>query len=235
MHEIGHTLHWPHSYSTKHEYDNRVDVMSGEPDDGWCTKPAPGGYSCGRVSPSTRWRSTASRADGSTAPQVAIHRAGTVNYTLDAPATDGLQFVALPDASEPRSMLTIEARPRVGRDRFLEAEGVALHVVDQVPRGGISPASAPVGANDRRSARRTATTTSLGVGATVTVHGVTVTVLGRTGDSYDVTVSGSYRDAAAELLHRRRYSAARVVRDARDRGGARSRLRSVDRRRRRLT
>ena len=32
----------------------------------------------------------------------------------------------------------------------------------------------------------------LGVGTTVTVHGVTVTVLGRSGDSYDVAVSGSY-------------------------------------------
>ena len=45
-HEIGHTLHWPHSYladGSYDEYDNPVDVMSGDPDAGWCTKPTPGG------------------------------------------------------------------------------------------------------------------------------------------------------------------------------------------------
>ncbi len=46
VHEIGHTLHWPHSYlanANYDEYDNPVDVMSGDPDAGWCAKPTPGG------------------------------------------------------------------------------------------------------------------------------------------------------------------------------------------------
>ena len=127
--------------------------------------------------------------DGS---QVAIHRAGTANYTLAAPTTNGVQFVALPDASEPRSMLTIEARPRVGRDQFLDVEGVALHVIDQVPRGGQNLGVS----TSRRQLQALGASNSydhvLGVGKSVTVHGVTVTVLGRTGDSYNVSVSGSY-------------------------------------------
>ena len=89
-------------------------------------------------------------------------------------------------------MLTIEARPRVGRDQFLEAEGVALHVVDQVPRGGLS-----LGVSATRRHRQALGATQsydhvLGVGTTITVHGVMVTVLGRSGDNYDVAVSGSY-------------------------------------------
>ena len=32
IHELGHTIHWPHSYSgAADEYDNPVDIMSGEP------------------------------------------------------------------------------------------------------------------------------------------------------------------------------------------------------------
>ena len=40
----------------------------------------------------------------------------------------------------------------------------------------------------------------LGVGASLTVHGVTVTVLGRTGDTYEVSVSGSYRMPAPNFF-----------------------------------
>jgi hypothetical protein len=133
--------------------------------------------------------------------QVAIHRSGTVNYTLDAPARDGLQFVALPDPSDTRSMLTIEARPRVGRDSFLEAEGVALHVVDQVPRGSGFIDGFSTGRRQRQALGASNSYDHvIGVGASLTVHGVTVTVLGRTGDSYEVSVSGSYRMPASNFF-----------------------------------
>jgi hypothetical protein len=112
-HEIGHTLHWPHSYlanANYDEYDNPVDLMSGEPNSGECTKPAPGGgtmfWPCEPQHTLAFNRFASGWIDGS---QVAIHRAGTATYTLAAPTTNGVQFVALPDASEPRSMLTIEA------------------------------------------------------------------------------------------------------------------------------
>jgi M6 family metalloprotease-like protein len=202
-HEIGHTLHWPHSYNTSaFEYDNRVDVMSGYPADGLCTRPAPGGavdlWPCEPQHTLAFNRFATGWIDG---PQVAIHRSGTVNYTLDAPTRDGLQFVALPDPSDSRSMLTLEARPRVGRDRFLGVEGVALHVVDQVPRtGGFIDGFS----TNRRQRQALVGSGSyahvVGVGASLTVHGVTVTVLGRTGDSYEVSVSGSYRMPASNFF-----------------------------------
>jgi hypothetical protein len=202
VHEIGHTLHWPHSYNTSAtgEYDNRVDVMSGYPADGLCTGPTSGGFTLWPCEPQHTLafnRFASGWIDGN---QVAIHRSGTVNYTLDAPARDGLQFVALPDPSDPRSMLTLEARPRVGRDQFLGVEGVALHVVDQVPRGGFIDGFS----TGRRQRQALGASSSydhvLGVGASLTVHGVTVTVLGRSGDSYEVAVSGSYRMPASNFF-----------------------------------
>ena len=36
VHEIGHTLRWPHSFTGPDEYDNVTDVMSGEPDGNLC-------------------------------------------------------------------------------------------------------------------------------------------------------------------------------------------------------
>jgi hypothetical protein len=202
VHEIGHTLHWPHSYLAHgDEYDNRVDVMSGQPDEGWCTKPMPGGgtmlWPCEPQHTIAFNRFASGWIDGQ---QVAIHPSGTANYTLDAPTRDGVQFVAMPDPSDPRSMLTLEARPRSGRDRFLEAEGVAIHLVDQVPRGsGISGFS-----TGRRQRQALGASESydhvVGVGATLTVHGVTVTVHARSGDSYEVTVSGSYRMPASNVF-----------------------------------
>ena len=39
-HELGHTLHWPHSFSglLGTEYDNPTDVMSATPVAGWCSR-----------------------------------------------------------------------------------------------------------------------------------------------------------------------------------------------------
>lgn len=196
VHEIGHTLHWPHSYSGQaDEYDNRVDVMSGEPDAGWCEFDS-GFFTeywpCVPQHTLAFNRFAAGWVDGN---QVAIQRSGTVNYTLDAPARGGVQFVALPDPGDGRSMLTIEARPAVGHDRFLEAEGVALHVIDQVPRSGY-PFGIDGISTDRRQKQALGAPESyehvVGVGSSLTVHGVTVTVLGRIGDTYEVTVSGTY-------------------------------------------
>ena len=99
-HEIGHSLHWPHSFSglSGSEYDNPTDVMSGSPDDGWCEKAvAFGTTTAGRVSRRTRWPSTASPRDGSTTSQVHLQTSGTSTVTLDAPGGAGMQMVAAPD------------------------------------------------------------------------------------------------------------------------------------------
>jgi hypothetical protein len=202
-HEIGHTLHWPHSYNTTaFEYDNRLDVMSGYPDEGLCTRSTgPGTFSLWPCEPQHTLAFNRFASGWIDGHQVAIHRSGTVNYTLDAPARDGLQFVALPDPFDSRSMLTLEARPRVGRDRFLGVEGVALHVVDQVPRSGGFIDGFSTGRRQRQALGGSNSYDHVvGVGASITVHGVTVTVLGRTGDSYEVSVSGAYRMPASNFF-----------------------------------
>jgi M6 family metalloprotease-like protein len=196
VHEIGHTLHWPHSYTSRgDEYDNRIDVMSGEPESGGeCTSPSPyGGTTFWQCRPQHTLafnRFASAWIDGS---EVAIHPSGTVNYTLAAPATPGVQLVALPDPLDARSMLTVEARPRVGRDEYLGAEGVAIHVVDQVPRGADQ-----LGFSAWRRQRQAVGGSYsydhvIAVGTSITVHGVTISVLGRSGNSFDVRVSGTYR------------------------------------------
>ena len=202
--------------------------MSGEPDDGWCTKPTPGGgymlWPCEPQHTLAFNRFASGWIDG---PQVAIHRVrnGQLHARRASHGRPSVRRAAGRDRSrgacsrsrpDRASAATGSSRPKVSR----------LHVVDQVPEGRHQPASAPVGANARRSARRRATTTSLGVGTSVTVHGVTVTVLGRTGDSYEVDGEWFVRMPPSELLHRRRRRR-RVVRDARRRGRARSRLLSV--------
>jgi hypothetical protein len=201
-HEIGHTLHWPHSYNTSaYEYDNPVDVMSGTPEDGWCTRPTSGGgftlWPCEPQHTLTFNRFASGWVDGR---QVAIHRSGTVNYTLDAPAREGVQFVALPDPSDPRSMLTLEARPRVGRDKFLEVEGVALHAVDQVPRGGFIDGFSTGRRQRQALGGSNGYEHMIAIGQSITVHGVTVSVLARGGDSYEVTVGGTYVMPAANFF-----------------------------------
>jgi hypothetical protein len=92
--------------------------------------------------------------------------------------------------------LTLEARPAVGDDDFIAAEGVALHVVDQVRRygdlGGISTGRIQrqaVGPGDGYDH-------VLAVGDTKTVHGLTITVLRRVGDRFELRVAGTYAPPA---------------------------------------
>ncbi|MDJ0768936.1 MAG: hypothetical protein QNJ12_09085 [Ilumatobacter sp.] len=194
-HEIGHTLHWPHSYiGPDDEYDNPVDVMSDGM--GWCR--------VGNVSypciPGNTLAFNRLASDWLGDGQMVTHPSGTANYVLERPNGDGLQLVALPDPAQPLSLLTVEAKPAVGNDDFLASEGVAIHVVDQLDRtGGLS------GLSTARIQRQ-----ALGapygfehvvdVGESVTVHGVTVTVLRHVGDGYEVTIRGSYSPPGASFF-----------------------------------
>jgi len=105
IHEIGHTIHWPHSYiGPDSEYDNPADVMSGG--QGRC-RTGTVSYGCdpGNTMAFNRL-ATGWLRDG----QVITHRSGTVNYRLDPADGAGLQLVLLPDPGEPLSMVSIEAR-----------------------------------------------------------------------------------------------------------------------------
>lgn len=187
VHEIGHTIHWPHSYvGPGDEYDNPVDAMSdgvGMCQIGNLT------YYC---DPGSMLAFNRLAADWLRNGQVISHPTGTANYVLDRPDGSGLLLIAAPDPDQPQNMLTIEARPAVGNDDFLETEGVALHVVDQTNRsGGLSGLST---GRIHRQARGAGDTFDhvIDVGETVTVHGVTISILRRVGDRFEVRVAGSY-------------------------------------------
>jgi hypothetical protein len=188
IHELGHTVHWPHSYiGPWDEYDNPVDVMSSG--FGSCTND-PYIYRCdpGNTIAFNRFASGWLKNG-----QVVVHPSGTANYLLDAPNNAGVQAVLLPDPAQPLTMLTIEARPAIGNDDFFEAEGVALHIIDQVNRtGGLSGLS-----TSRVSRQAIGSPDSydhvVRIGQTITAHGVAITVLRRIGNRYEVRVAGTFK------------------------------------------
>jgi hypothetical protein len=118
VHEMGHTLGWPHSYTGHHdEYDNPLDVMSvfgGRPRALFATL-AVNRLAAGWLDPH----------------QVHVHRTGTSDVTL-WPALEGdTQLALVPSVADPRVMLTLEARTSAGFGTRERLSGVAVHVVDQ--------------------------------------------------------------------------------------------------------
>lgn len=187
VHEMGHTLHWPHSYvGPNDEYDNPIDVMSSG--FGFCRIDTLS-YPCG---PGNTLAFNRFAAGWLRNGQVIAHTTGTVNYVLDRPVASGVQLIVAPATAQPQSALTLEARPAVGDDEFIAAEGVAIHVVDQVRRHGSLS-----GLSTSRIQRQAVGPGGdydhvLAVGDTTTVHGLTITVLRRVGDRFELRVAGTY-------------------------------------------
>ena len=194
IHEIGHTIHWPHSGINVDGYDNPIDVMSGSPLDfttfpppGYCA--SPGGFYnwCAAQNTLAFNRMAAGWLDGT---QVAIHPGGQANYTLDRPNTDGLQLVAVTNPFAFGKVMAIDARPAIGRDVVLGKGGVTVHLIDQLDGGfdGIS--------TQRRQRQAVGEPESydhvLAPGEQISLHGVTVRVLAAVGDGYQVAVTGTY-------------------------------------------
>ena len=200
-HEIGHTLHWPHSFAGfGTEYDNPTDVMSATPVAGWCSKPLGGGtYTWPCIAPNTLAfnRFAAGWIDES---QVQLQTSGTSTVTLDAPAGPGMQMVVAPDPANPHVMLTLEARPKVGNDSSFTVEGVAAYIVDQRPFACAASAfdnGSPCISADRRQ-RQAIVLMPFGydhilqVGTMTTIDGLTITVTAHVGNTFTVQTSGTF-------------------------------------------
>lgn len=202
VHEMGHTLHWPHSYIPNpgdpyDEYDNPVDVMSGEPEapfesENYCVVPGTGGLKT-PCFPQHTLAFNRVAAGWVAGTQVAVHRSGRANYVLDKPAGNGMQVVVLPDPGDPNRMMTLEARPATGPDRFLEVAGVAVHLIDQTGSGYNERISL-----NRRQQQAAGEPFGYGhvvtPGQSVTIHGVTISVYQNGGgEGYALMVDGSYR------------------------------------------
>ena len=185
-HEIGHTLHWPHSYvGPDSEYDDPTDVMSGTAPFLPRNTQAFNRFAAGWID------------DG----LVQLHRSGTNAFVLDAPGGTGVQMVAAPDAAEPHVMVTLEARPSVGPDSQFPFPGVAAYIVDQRPSacgsGGFFGACI---SSDRRQTKPVGGPDTfdniLKVGSTTQFYGLTVVVTSQQGSTFTVQVSGTFHAPA---------------------------------------
>jgi hypothetical protein len=200
IHEIGHTLHWPHSFIGPGEYDNPLDVMSASPTDPFddpgsdlwdvmCSLPGGGGWVVWCI-PQNTLAFNRLASDWISGGQVAIHRSGLANYTLDRPHGGGVQMVALPSAASAHDLMVIEARPATFGDAYLEQSGVAVHLIDQDNNfEGISTQRGQRQANGEPDSYDHVITP----GQTVSWHGVTISVIAAAGDGFVVSVSGSYQ------------------------------------------
>jgi hypothetical protein len=121
-HEIGHALNWPHTYGglntlpggTIDQYDNPMDVMSGE---------AVVGNPVGTIAYN---RYAAGWIDTN---EVTIHRSETATYTLSAIGTPGTQMLVIP--IETGHFYTLDARRLKEFDAGLPKAGVEVYEVDQ--------------------------------------------------------------------------------------------------------
>jgi len=199
IHEIGHTIHWPHSGIDANGYDNPIDLMSGFPSDfstfpppGYCIDPD-GFYSwCAAQNTLAFNRMAAGWLDGT---QVALHPGGQANYTLDRPHTAGLQLVAVTNPFAFGKVMAIDARPTTGRDDILGKGGVTIHLVDQL-NGDFDGIG-----TQRRQRQAVGGPESydhvIAPGEQINVYGVTIRVLAAVGDGYQITVTGTYAPPAS--------------------------------------
>ena len=199
-HEVGHTLHWPHSYiGPANEYDNPVDLMSGWPMGAQCVK-GPLVYPCKPQQTIAFNRLAAGWIDDG---ETAVHGSGTSTVQLAAPQQAGVQILLAKDLDSPGVVLTLEARPRVGYDAVLDTAGVAVHLIDQSARQCTEQVGGACVSLWRRQGQAFGAAGTpqhvIAVGSTVTVSGLTITVVRSVGTGYEVTVSGTF-DADATVL-----------------------------------
>ena len=133
-HEIGHGLQWPHSYGVDHEYDNRMDLMSGRDTFGLNTITiAVNRYASGWIAPE----------------DVALHTGGAANYVLSPLGEEGIQMLAIPTALSPGTFYALGVRVQKGIDSEVPLEGVELYFVDQ-RHSACNPSFAGLCGNTRR-------------------------------------------------------------------------------------
>jgi hypothetical protein len=188
IHELGHTLNFGHTFSgatsgTWAEYDNPIDVMSKAGDrTRLMSTPAINRYIAGWIEP----------AD-------VVIATGAGSFTLSALDGDGDQLLVVPNG-EQGWLTAIDVRARAGYDTSLARAGVTVHVVDQRPEACGS--SLPCFGLSRRVSQWPAVADSdahvLDVGQAVELpNGWRLTVQGRTGSDYTVTLADTTAPAFA--------------------------------------
>ena len=110
VHELGHTLYWPHSYVGPTQYDNPIDVMSG----GFGTLGTLGinRYAAGWIDPA----------------RVAVSDRSAATFDLRAVGDTGLQLLIIPGA-ETGDYFVLDARAFHTYDARASAHGITVHEV----------------------------------------------------------------------------------------------------------
>ena len=124
VHEIGHALHWPHSFShgSLWEYDNPMDIMGSPTNDGkreWRATPAVNRYTAGWIDPDD--------------VAVWFSARGVAKFRIDpigVSTTNGKQMVAM-TYTEDDLFDMLGARVEGGYDLDIPKEGVEVYRVDQ--------------------------------------------------------------------------------------------------------
>jgi hypothetical protein len=208
VHEMGHMLGWPHSFSgqrltsnPRRQYDNPLDIMSEQPgsspNDTQATI-ALNRYAAGWIDPSL----------------VAKHAGSSATYTLVAKGgastiAGGKELLVIP-TSDPAAYVVADVRVKAaqwdltmgGYDSKLTTEGVELYKIDQ--RASAQCGSVVQYGNDRCSGLERRTQQAMGTQNTyehvlgsgsVTIGGATISVASTaTTGVYTVTVTGSTAD-----------------------------------------
>lgn len=192
IHELGHTLHWPHSYrGGMDEYDNPLDVMSAWTELSWCPSGGSSFYTCKAQNTLAFNRFASGWVD---ANQIVVHTGGSQTVNLSPPGS-GVQMVAATTAATSKAMITIEARPPTGYDAILEKGGIAVHVVDQRKSAcGEYFLNACVSLWRRQGQAWGAPLSYdhvLAPGESRTIYGVTITAGALKAGRYPVTVTGT--------------------------------------------
>ena len=185
VHEIGHSLRWPHSFHApeggSNEYDNLMDLMSGSRT--IVGTPAVNRYAAGWLPPE----------------QVAVHPAAAGDphpgalYDLAPVGRPGRQMLVLP-TGRPGVFYTFEARVKSGYDDAIPSEGVEAYLIDQSAAACDAPWMGACWGLDRRTLPLTLTGRSgdvvhvFDVGEDIVLDGVRVRVLEHASDGSGYSV-----------------------------------------------
>ena len=201
VHEIGHALHWPHSYSwgSSWEYDNPMDVMGSPTNDGkreWKATPAVNRYAAGWIDPDDM--------------AVWVSAKGVTKFRLDpiGVSTGGAKQMVALTYTDDGVFDMLGARVRGGYDLDIPKEGVEVYRVDQ-RTDACDNDLACVSLNRRvwQQGSADAAEHVLGPGESLSIPIIyadgssgarVVTVKRRVGDSFDVVIgppfAGTFRD-----------------------------------------
>lgn len=188
-HELGHTLHWPHSFvGPGSEYDNPIDLMSGA-----------GGRDIAYTLAFNRFA-----AGWINDAQVSVHTRGSTRTALALPSAKGQQLILAPSAHDARLLLTLEANPAMISAGG--STGVAVHVVDQRPGCQTYGGQAGCFSLGRRQGQALGAPGSemhvVRPGETINLEGLRITVAGFDRGELTLELSGQYRPGPQPLLER---------------------------------